>query len=63
VIDLRFVDYKCKDCESITEIVIAANNNCQIKCKKCGSENMINAGKVNINSVSAMYIKTKIPAG
>ncbi|MQY74152.1 MAG: zinc ribbon domain-containing protein [Actinobacteria bacterium] len=41
VIVLRFVDYKCKDCESITEIVIRGEDGCQIKCEKCGSKNMI----------------------
>jgi DNA-directed RNA polymerase subunit RPC12/RpoP len=41
VIDLRFVDYKCKDCGSISEIVIKEDNNCHIKCEKCGSKNMI----------------------
>lgn len=41
VIVLRFVDYKCKDCGSISEIVIKGENGCQIKCEKCGSKNMV----------------------
>jgi len=41
VIDLRFVDYKCKDCGSISEVVIKEDNSCHIKCEKCGSKNMI----------------------
>ncbi|HEY4696028.1 MAG TPA: zinc ribbon domain-containing protein [Candidatus Hydromicrobium sp.] len=38
---MRFVDYKCKDCGSISEIVIKGDNGCHIKCEKCGSKNMV----------------------
>jgi putative FmdB family regulatory protein len=38
---LRFVDYKCKDCKYITEIVITGDNKAQKKCEKCGSKNMV----------------------
>ncbi|MFZ3386300.1 MAG: zinc ribbon domain-containing protein [Candidatus Hydromicrobium sp.] len=41
VIVLRFVDYKCKDCGSVSEIVIRGEDCCQIKCEKCGSKNMV----------------------
>jgi len=35
------VDYKCKDCGSISEIVIKEDNGCHINCEKCGSKNMV----------------------
>ncbi|MDD3819206.1 MAG: hypothetical protein PHG41_05175 [Actinomycetota bacterium] len=38
---MRFVDYKCKDCKNITEVVITGDNNTIIKCSKCGSKNMV----------------------
>ncbi|MDD3629205.1 MAG: zinc ribbon domain-containing protein [Actinomycetota bacterium] len=38
---MKFVDYKCKDCESITEVVVTGDNNTVIKCSKCGSKNMV----------------------
>jgi len=41
VIGLRFLDYKCKDCKNITEVVITGDNNTVIKCSKCGSKNMV----------------------
>ncbi|MFA5015452.1 MAG: FmdB family zinc ribbon protein [Actinomycetota bacterium] len=41
MIDLRFVDYKCKDCGSVSEVVIKGDNDCRIECEKCGSKNMI----------------------
>jgi putative FmdB family regulatory protein len=41
VIGLKFVDYKCKDCKSVTEVVITGDNNTVIKCSKCGSKNMV----------------------
>jgi len=38
---MRFVDYKCSDCQSISEIVIMSDNGCEITCEKCGSSNMV----------------------
>ncbi|HEY4662959.1 MAG TPA: hypothetical protein VIH07_04705 [Candidatus Humimicrobiaceae bacterium] len=38
---MRFVDYKCKDCGSVSEIVIKDGGSCSIKCEKCGSKKMI----------------------
>lgn len=38
---LRFVDYKCEDCEEISEIVIRDNDDAEIKCGKCGNNRMI----------------------
>jgi len=35
------VDYKCKDCGSISEAVIKEGSRCHIKCEKCGSKNMV----------------------
>ena len=37
---MRFVDYKCNNCGSVSELVITGNNGCDIKCDKCGSKNM-----------------------
>jgi putative FmdB family regulatory protein len=38
---MKFVDYKCKDCKSITEVVVTGDNTTGIKCSKCGSKNMV----------------------
>ncbi|OFW50900.1 MAG: hypothetical protein A2163_11230 [Actinobacteria bacterium RBG_13_35_12] len=38
---MRFVDYKCKDCGCVSEIVIRGENNREISCEKCGSKNMV----------------------
>jgi putative FmdB family regulatory protein len=35
------VDYKCKECGFVSEIVIRGENNCQVSCEKCGSKNMV----------------------
>ena len=41
---MRFVDYKCNDCESVSEVVMMGSNGSSgtdIKCEKCGSSNML----------------------
>jgi len=41
---MRFVDYKCNDCENVSEIVMLGSNGgseADIKCEKCSSSNMI----------------------
>jgi len=38
---LKFVDYKCKKCEEISEIVIRSGNGSEIKCEKCGNKKMV----------------------
>ena len=40
---MRFVDYKCNDCENVCEVVTRGcneNKETDIKCEKCGSFNM-----------------------
>ncbi len=40
---MRFVDYKCNDCENVCEVVTRGSNESSetdIKCEKCGSFNM-----------------------
>ena len=54
--DLRFVDYKCKDCENITEVVIKGDNDTHIKCSKCGSKNMVRV-------FSSVGVKTSTDSG
>jgi ribosomal protein S27E len=41
VIFLRFVDYKCNDCNAVDEYVINSNDANKIKCSKCGSLNTV----------------------
>jgi hypothetical protein len=41
---MRFVDYKCNDCENVCEIVTRGcdeSSEKDIKCEKCGSFNML----------------------
>lgn len=38
---LKFVDYKCKDCEEISEVFIRGNDDTEIKCEKCGNNRMV----------------------
>ena len=41
---MRFVDYKCSDCENVCEVVTRGcdeSSETDIKCEKCGSLNMI----------------------
>lgn len=41
---MRFVDYKCNDCENVCEIVMLGSNGgstTDIKCDKCNSFNMV----------------------
>ncbi len=41
---MRFVDYKCNDCENVCEVVTRGSNESSetdIKCEKCGSFNML----------------------
>jgi len=38
---MRFVDYKCSDCQSICEVVLRSDNGSEIVCDKCGSSNMV----------------------
>jgi len=41
---MRFVDYKCNDCENISEVVTKCcddSNENEIKCENCGSANMV----------------------
>ncbi len=41
---MRFVDYKCNDCENVCEIVTRGfddSGEADIKCEKCSSSNMI----------------------
>ena len=41
---MRFVDYKCHDCENVCEIVTRGfdeSSETDIKCEKCGSFNML----------------------
>jgi predicted nucleic acid-binding Zn ribbon protein len=41
---MRFVDYKCNDCEYISEVVTLGSNGgseADIRCEKCGSSSMI----------------------
>jgi len=41
---MRFVDYKCNDCENICEVVTKCcddSNENEIKCVNCGSSNMV----------------------
>jgi predicted nucleic acid-binding Zn ribbon protein len=41
---MRFVDYKCNDCENVCEVVTRGgdeSSEADIKCEKCGSFNML----------------------
>lgn len=38
---MRFVDYKCEDCDEVTEMTLNDDSGTGIKCKKCGSEKMV----------------------
>jgi predicted nucleic acid-binding Zn ribbon protein len=41
---MRFVDYKCNDCENVCEVVMLGSNGnseTDIKCEKCGSFDML----------------------
>jgi predicted nucleic acid-binding Zn ribbon protein len=41
---MRFVDYKCNDCENVCEIVTRGfdeSDEAEIKCEKCSSSNMV----------------------
>ena len=41
---MRFVDYKCNDCENVCEVVTRGceeSSETDIKCEKCGSFNML----------------------
>lgn len=40
---MRFVDYKCNECENVCEVVTIGSNGsseADIKCEKCGSLDM-----------------------
>ncbi|MCL4417246.1 MAG: hypothetical protein M1475_00505 [Actinobacteria bacterium] len=37
---MKFVDYKCNDCEAVSEYYVKNDNSDEIKCKSCGSMNM-----------------------
>jgi len=38
---LKFLDYKCRDCGNITEVVVKSDNGTKVKCSKCGSTKMV----------------------
>ncbi|MCL4385011.1 MAG: zinc ribbon domain-containing protein [Actinobacteria bacterium] len=38
---MKFVDYKCDDCGAISEYYLKGDDSEEIKCKICGSKNMI----------------------
>ncbi|MCJ7666045.1 MAG: zinc ribbon domain-containing protein [Actinobacteria bacterium] len=37
---MRFIDYKCQDCNEVSELVIRGDSP-EIKCEKCGNRNMV----------------------
>ncbi|MHB1347102.1 MAG: FmdB family zinc ribbon protein [Candidatus Humimicrobiaceae bacterium] len=38
---MKFVDYKCNDCEKVSEYYVKNDNSDEIKCESCGGKNMI----------------------
>jgi putative FmdB family regulatory protein len=38
---MKFVDYKCNDCNAISEYYLKSDDSEEIKCKICGSKNMV----------------------
>lgn len=38
---MKFIDYKCNDCEAISEYYLKGDNSEEIKCTICGSRDMI----------------------
>jgi putative FmdB family regulatory protein len=38
---LKFVDYKCKDCEKVSEYYVKSDDSDEIKCEICGGTNML----------------------
>lgn len=38
---MKFVDYKCNDCEVVSEYYVKSDDSDEIKCFTCGSKNMI----------------------
>jgi len=38
---MRFVDYKCNDCNAVDEYVINSTDANKVNCSKCGSSNTI----------------------
>jgi len=38
---MRFVDYKCNECNNISEYYLSNNDAEEITCKICGSKNMV----------------------
>lgn len=39
--NMRFVDYKCQDCDEVSELFIRGDDDPEIKCEKCGNRNMV----------------------
>ncbi|MCL4385012.1 MAG: zinc ribbon domain-containing protein [Actinobacteria bacterium] len=38
---MKFVDYKCNDCNAISEYYLKSDDSEEIKCKVCGSKDMV----------------------
>jgi len=38
---MRFVDYKCNDCNAVDEYVVNSNDGNNVKCSSCGSLNTL----------------------
>jgi putative FmdB family regulatory protein len=38
---LKFVDYKCKDCEKVSEYYVKNDDSDEIRCEICGGTNMM----------------------
>ncbi|MBM3701151.1 MAG: hypothetical protein FJW68_09615 [Actinobacteria bacterium] len=38
---MRFVDYKCNDCNIVDEYVVNSNEGNNVKCSSCGSLNTL----------------------
>jgi putative FmdB family regulatory protein len=37
---MKFIDYKCQNCDKVSELFLRGDDESQIKCEKCGSSNM-----------------------
>lgn len=38
---MKFVDYKCNDCEKVSEYYVKNDNSDEIRCEICGGVNMM----------------------
>lgn len=38
---MKFVDYKCSDCEKVSEYYVKNDNSDEIRCEICGGANMM----------------------